>query len=201
MKGGDIPPKVTEALLVLIPKVQKPSSIRNFRPISLCNTSIKLVNNMIINRLKQVLCDLISPAQASFIPGRQSINNVVTCQEVIHSLRHTKARKGGMVLKLDLEKAYDRMEWSFFEETLRDASLPTLMIDVIMMILQQSSCRLLWNGESSDKIRPPRGLRQGDPLSPYLFVLCMERLSQWISKKVEEGRWRPLQVSRGGAPI
>lgn len=72
LQGGDFPPEVTEALLVLIPKEQKPSSIKNFRPISLCNVSVKLVNKMIVNRLKHVLSKLISPHQASFIPGRQA---------------------------------------------------------------------------------------------------------------------------------
>lgn len=75
---------------------------------------------MIINRLKEVLCDIIAPNQASFMPGRQGIDNVVICQEVIHIPRYTKSKRGRMVLKLELEKAYDMMEWKFVEETLRD---------------------------------------------------------------------------------
>lgn len=79
---------------MLIPKEQKPTSIRSFKSISLCNASIKMVTKMIVNRLKQVMSDIISPYQASFIPGRQGINNVVICQEVLHSLRYTNARRG-----------------------------------------------------------------------------------------------------------
>lgn len=170
LRGREVFEKAAEAILVLIPKEAQPPSIRSFRPITLCNVSLKIVTKMIVNRLKAVLKDIVAPNQASFIPGRQSIDNVIICQEVIHSLKYSKAKKGGMILKLDLEKAYDRMEWRFIEETLRDASLPTMMISTIMGLLQKSSCRLLWNGELTDQIRPTRGLRQGDPyLLTYLF--------------------------------
>lgn len=152
---------------------------------------------MLVNRLKEILCDIISLNQSSFIPGCQSVDNVIICQEVVHSLRYTTARKGGMVLKLDLEKAYDRLEWSFVEETLEDLGIPSKLIAVIMGMLRRSSCRLLWNGDSTEAFKPSRGLCQGDPLSPYLFVLCLERLSRWILNKVAEGRWRPVKPSRG----
>lgn len=78
---------------------------------------------MIINRLKGVWKKIISPNQASFVPRRRSIENIVVCEELIHFLQHTKASNGGFVFKLYLEKAYDRMEWRFIEDTLRDVSL------------------------------------------------------------------------------
>lgn len=170
-EGGEIPPNVNEALLVLIPKEQKATSIKNFRPISPCNVSIKLVNKMIVNRLKHVLSNLASPCQASFIPGRQSTNNVVIYLELTHSLRYTKSKKGNGA-KTKPWEGYDRMEWSFVEKTLRNASQPMQMINMIIKIIQQSSCSLLWNEERTNKIKPSRDLCQGEPLSSYLFVLC-----------------------------
>lgn len=103
-----------------------------------------------------------------------------------------------MILKLDLEKAYDRMGWSFIEEMLLDVSFPVSLINIVRDIICSSSCHILWNGECTDAIRPTRGLRQGDPLSRYLFVLCMDRLSQWIHLTVAEGVWKPIRASRGG---
>lgn len=149
---------------------------------------------MIANRLKEVLKDIISPYQSSFIPGRQSLDNVIICQEIAHTLRYSKSKKGGMILKLDLEKAYDRMDWRFVEETLRDIPLPDTMVHVIMNIIRCTSSRLIWNGELTESIKH-------DPLSPYIFVLCLERLSKWIQCKVNEGVWRPLQASRSGIKI
>lgn len=144
------------------------------------------------------MSNIISPFETYFIPGRQSVDNAVICQEVIHSLRYTKARKGGMVLKLDQERAYDKMEGGFIEETLSDAKLPDALVAVIMRIIRRSSFRPPWNGERTNVIKPSRGLRQGNPWSSYLFVLCMERFSQWIARSVEEGSWGPLWVSRNG---
>lgn len=109
LKGEEFPNEAAEALLVLIPKEEKPSSLRSFRPISLCNVSMKIVSKMIVNRLKEVMQTIISPNQSSFAPGRQSLDNTIICQELLHSLKYTKASRGGTVLKLDMEKAYDRL--------------------------------------------------------------------------------------------
>lgn len=159
MEGGDIPGEATQALLVLIPKGEHPTSIRDFRPLSLCNTVYKLVAKVIVGRLKEAWKLLISPYQASFVHGRQSIDNVILCQEFVHSMKRKKARKGSVIIKLDLEKAYDRLEWPFIEQTLIDARLLDSLVSVIMKMVTLGTCRLLWNGEVTDVIMPSKGLR------------------------------------------
>lgn len=94
LEGGMVPGEAAEVLLVLISKELKPSMIKNFMPISLCNVIFKLATKLIVNRLKRTWSEIISPNEASFIPGRQSIDNVVVCQELILSLKYTKARRG-----------------------------------------------------------------------------------------------------------
>lgn len=141
---------------------------------------------MIVNRLKEFLGDMITPNQASFVSGRQSSDNLINLPgDYAHYDLHIN--KAGMVNKMDLKKTYDRFEWRFIEETLVDASIPANMIEVIifMGMLKPSTCKLIWNGEATKAIKPSRGLRQGDSLSPYLFVMCMERLSSWCIR-----RWR-----------
>uniref|UniRef100_A0A2N9IUL5 RNase H type-1 domain-containing protein n=1 Tax=Fagus sylvatica TaxID=28930 RepID=A0A2N9IUL5_FAGSY len=94
-----------------------PESLSQFRPISLCNTVYKIVTKSIVARIRPLLSNLISPFQAAFVPGRRGIDNVIIAQELIHSLHKKKGAKGSFVVKIDLEKAYDRLEWSFIRET------------------------------------------------------------------------------------
>lgn len=162
---------------------------------------MKLATKVMTNRLKQLLKELVSPNQASFVPGRQSLDNYVICQEVVDTLRYTTARHGGMIVKIDLDKAYDMLEWSFVEGTVRDIALPEKIIDVIMSLLHRSSFKILFNGEITERIKTRHDLRQGDPLSPYLFILCLECLGHWIQHKVDVVVWRPLRASWGGMRI
>ena len=198
---GKLPENTNDALVVLIPKVTKPESITQFRPISLCNVLFKTITKAMVGRLKGIMKKLIGPAQASFIPGRLSADNIVVVQEAVHSMRRKKGRKGWMLLKLDLEKAYDRLRWDFLEDTLRAAGLSEVWVGRIMECVAGPSMCILWNGEKTEPFKPSRGLRQGDPLSPYLFVLCMERLCHLIDEAVEEKRWKPINLSRGGPQL
>lgn len=118
-----------------------------------------------------------------------------------HTLRNKKGKKGGMILKIDLEKAYDRMECPFIEETLIDVGLPKMMINVITRCVSTRSFRLLWSGDCTETIGQTRGIRQGDPLSLYLFVLCLERLAHRKQQEASNRSWRPLKASRNGPAI
>ncbi|KAG7591715.1 Zinc finger CCHC-type [Arabidopsis thaliana x Arabidopsis arenosa] len=198
---GQLPEETNDALMVLIPKVGKPETIKQFRPISLCNVLFKIITKSMVMRLKKVMPKLIGPAQSSFIPGRLSVDNIVVVQEAVHSMRRKKGRKGWMLLKLDLEKAYDRIQWDFLEDTLKAANLPDKWVSWIMSCVVGPSMTLLWNGEKTSPFKPARGLRQGDPLSPYLFVLCMERLCHQIDRAVGLKEWKPINLSRGGPTI
>lgn len=198
---GTLPEGTNDALVVLIPKVLKPESITQFRPISLCNVLFKIITKAMVGRLKSIINKLIGPAQASFIPGRLSADNIVVVQEAVHSMRRKEGRKGWMLLKLDLEKAYDRVRWDFLEDTLRAAGLSEDWVGRIMQCVSGPAMSILWNGEKSESFKPSRGLRQGDPLSPYLFVLCMERLCHLIDEAVIEKKWKPITLSRGGPKL
>ena len=108
-----VPVYLNTTHIALIPKIQGLETLSNYRPISLCNTVYKIVSKIIVARLRPYLDKLISPCQSAFIPGRKGIDNAIIAQEVIHSLNKKKGKVGYMVLKIDLEKAYDKLEWSF----------------------------------------------------------------------------------------
>ena len=97
-----------------------------------------------------------------------------------------------MAIKVDLEKAYDRLNWSFIFKTLQLAGFPIQLSRLIMECVTIVKMSILWNGEATEEFSLRREIRQGDPLSPYIFVLCIERLSHGIFQAVREGFWKPI---------
>ena len=201
LDGREFPEGLNETFLVLIPKIENAQSVTQLRPIGLCNVAYKVITKAIVHRIKPVLGKLIAPTQSSFVPGRQISDNIIIVQEMLHSMRKKKGSQGCMAIKIDLEKAYDRLRWPFIREMLLEARLPQKMIDVILNCVSLSSFSVLWNGDKTEAFTPSRGVRQGDPLSPYLFVLCMERLNHLIEDSVNKGDWKPIRACRGGPPI
>lgn len=199
--SNNIPTEINRTLIVLIPKVDQPINIRMYRPISLCPIIYKTITKIVANRLKAILSNLIGPTQTSFVPGRHITENIVVAQEIIHSMRRKKGKRGQMLIKVDLEKAYDRLSRDFIHETLREAGIPSELIHLIMNCISSVTMQVLWNGECTDYFSTSRGIRQGDPITPYVFVLCIERLSHGINRAVQSGKWTPIRLSRRGTPI
>ena len=103
-----------------------------------------------------------------------------------------------MVIKINLEKAYDRLEWSFVQDTLKLFNIPDYLVNVIMSYILSSSVAVLLNEGDLEESHPMRGIRQGNPLSPYLFIMCMEVLGFMIKDKCDSKLWDPMKASRGG---
>ncbi|GLT58567.1 hypothetical protein SLA2020_314490 [Shorea laevis] len=196
-----IPADWNECLITLIPKIKAPETVQQFRPIALCNTSYKIVSKILVNRIKPVLDTMISPCQASFIPGRKGIDNVLILQELVHSFSKRKGRVGDMVVKLDLEKAYDRLEWSFIREALTYFKFPPKFISLVMSCVSSTTISILVNGNRTDALLPSRGIRQGDPISPYLFILCMEYLSIKLTNDMAAGKWKGSKAGKRGPTL
>lgn len=197
-KNINLPSDLNSTLLVLIPKLENPTSLRMYRHISLCNVTYKTITKIIANILQTILHQLVGPHQTSFVPGRYIMKNIVVAQDIVHSMRKKTGPRGFMAIKVDLEKAYDRLSWEFINETLSEARIPPELIQVIMACITSTSMRVLWKGETTDTFIPSRGICQGDPLSPYIFVLCIEHLSHGILNAVDAGKWRPITLARNG---
>ena len=130
--------------IVLIPKIQCPESINNYRPISLCNSVYKIITKIIVGRLRPYLDKLIGPCQRAFVLGRRGVDNTIIVQELIHTMGKTKGRGGYMALKIDLEKAYDKLEWSFIRDMLICFNLPRNLIELIMSCISSVTTSLLF---------------------------------------------------------
>ena len=136
-----VPKYLNKTHIVLIPKIQGPESIGNYRPISLCN----VVYEIIVARLKPHLDSLISPYQAAFVPGRRRADNAIIVQELVHTISRMKRSRGAMAIKVDLKKEYDRIEWSFIKEMLIKFNVPQKLTELIISCVTSVSTVVLFN--------------------------------------------------------
>ncbi|OMO86377.1 reverse transcriptase [Corchorus capsularis] len=188
-------------LICLVPKTLSADNIRLFRPISLGNTCYKVVTKILANRLKNCLKELINPVQGAFLPGRRASDNIIIVQEALNSAYYSQAKDGWVCIKIDLEKAFDRLEWGFIREMLFFFGFPEPFIALIISCISNPNLSVLINGTTSESFVASRGIRQGDPISPYLFILSMEYLSLMIENEVNSHNWNPILVGRGGPRI
>ena len=148
LNGHAIPPSMNHTFVTLIPKKQKPDSIIDFRPISLCNVSYKLVKKAISNRLKGILSSIISESQAAFTPGRLITNNILIAFEIFHAMKGDTSARGTMAIKLDMAKAYNRVEWPFLSNIMIRMGLRAAWVELVMKCVKSTSFSFLINGES-----------------------------------------------------
>jgi len=126
---------------------------------------------------------LISPLQSAFIPGRSIHDSILLTHEIIYKYKRTTGKSAWVVLKLDMEKIYDRIERDFIHNYLKVFGFHDIWIKWIMECITSVSYSLLINNEPTGFIKPSRGIRQGDPLSPYIFIMCMELLANNLIKE------------------
>ena len=179
--------------LTLIPKEIGSEDPGKFRPIALCNVIYKIITKVIANRLRPLLPILISPEQAGFVEGRQILDGIILVHEVIHSLKQDKTP--GMLLKLDLSKAYDKLNWDFLKGILRSFGFEERWIRWISNLVSSTFFSILVNGTPSQPFPASRGIRQGDPLSPFLFIIIAEGLGRMLRNMQTTGQIRGLKIS------
>lgn len=196
LKGDDSPADINQTFIILIPKVQNPTSLSQFRPISLCNVVCKIASKVLANRLKKILPEIISEEQSASVPGRVITDNVITAYECLHFMKSNISKKNShCALKLDMQKAYDRLEWTYLEAIMKKLGIADSFVDTVMKGVRSVSFTVLFNGASTNNFRPTRGIRQGDPLSPYLFLLAGEGLSCLLKNAMARGELTGIQIA------
>ncbi|XP_019175768.1 PREDICTED: uncharacterized protein LOC109171094 [Ipomoea nil] len=180
-----LPARANDTFVMLVPKKVAPESMKDLRPIALCNVLYKIVSKMCANRMKTLLDGIISLAQSAFVLGRLITDNIMLGYEAHHYLkRKTQGRDGVAALKIDMSKAYNR-DW----------------VDIIYETISSVNYHVLHEQRKLGPIKLRRGLQQGDPLSPYLFLLVAEGLSALIDNRMRRGLLHGITIARGAPSI
>ncbi|KAL2223817.1 UNVERIFIED_CONTAM: hypothetical protein Sindi_2945400 [Sesamum indicum] len=182
---GKLLKQVNSTILALIPKVHTPMSVNDFRPISCCNVLYKIIAKLLVQKISVLLDKIVSPCQTAFIPGRSIGDNIMLAQELFS--RYNQMRlPPRCALKVDIRKAYDTVEWDFLLAVLQLFGFPPTFTRWIEECVTTTSFSIGLNGKPHGFFAGARGLRQGDPLSPYLFVLVMEALHLGFLQRIDQ---------------
>ena len=202
LNTASFPSQLNHTYISLIPKIKNPELVSDFRPISLCNVFYKKFSKVLANRLKRVLPHIISEHQSAFTKSCLISDNILVAFETLHSMQsHRSGTEGFMAVKLDMSKVYDRVEWPYLEAVMRRMGFTKKWINLMMLCMKTVTYSILVNGEPQGLIRTTRGIRQGDPLSPFLFLLCTEGLHGLISQAATEGELHGFSLCRRGPKL
>ncbi|XP_074265867.1 uncharacterized protein LOC141588319 [Silene latifolia] len=185
--------KINATTITLIPKLDRPTSVKHFRPISCCNVLYKAISKIMCNRLAAILPDIISKNQGAFVKGRSILENILICQDLVR-LYNRSMVSPRCLFKLDLQKAYDSIEWQFVAQMMDALNFPSKFKNWVMCCISSPTYSLSLNGAQFGYFEGKRGLRQGDPISPLIFCVCMEYLSRVLDYATNRWyfRYHPL---------
>ena len=193
--GEQLPQEFNEGVVALLPKTEAEApQVGHFRPITLLNLDYKILAGVIATRIKVTLPSLVHETQTGFVPARQIFENISFNRDLIDWSKHSN--KKAYLAFLDFEKAFDRVDWRFRDAVLQRMGFPISLIGMINSLYHNASVRLNINGKLSPMIRQGRGVRQGCPMSPFIFALFVEPLGELLRDHAAEfGVMLPLTRS------
>lgn len=196
---GKLVKGLNSSFITLIPKKQSPQTLDDFRPISLINCLYKIIAKCLANRLRSVMDTIISSTQTTFIGGRNIFDSIMACNEMLHSMKQN--RSGSFAFKVDFEKAFDCVQWDFLFQMMDRMGFGQRWIQWISQCLKTASVSVLINGSPTKEFHMSRGLRQGDSLSPFLFLIVAEGLHLLVEEAKRKNLLSGILVGNSGLSV
>ncbi|GJV61243.1 RNA-directed DNA polymerase, eukaryota [Tanacetum coccineum] len=192
-ENGHIPRGCNASFIALIPKIHDAKIVKDFRPISLIGSIYKIITKILANRLCNVLPCLISEVQSAFVSNRNILDGPFILDELLQWCKHK--RKRAMIFKVDFEKAFDSVKWDYLIDTLRAFGFGQKWCSWINGCFETATGSVLVNGSPTSEFQFHRGLKQGDPISPFLFILIMETLHLSFKRVIEANLFKVESVA------
>ncbi|GJW56265.1 RNA-directed DNA polymerase, eukaryota [Tanacetum coccineum] len=190
--SSKFPPGCNSSFITLIPKKLEAKVVKDFRPISLIGSFYKIVAKILANRLSLVMSDLISEVQSAFVSKRQILDGPFILNELISWCKYHKIK--AMIFKADFEKAFDSVRWDYLDGILSNFGFGVKWRGWIQGCLNSAMGSILVNGSPSSEFKFHKGLKQGDPLSPFLFILVMESLHISFNNILNAGLYKGIRI-------
>ncbi|GJZ58056.1 RNA-directed DNA polymerase, eukaryota [Tanacetum coccineum] len=180
------------SFIALIPKVSDAKMVKDFRPISLVGSLYKIIAKLLANHLVHVLGDIVNEVQYAFVANRQILDGPFILNELLQWCKSKK--KQSLIFKVDFEKAYNSVRWDFLDDVLKKFGFGAKWRGWIQSCLRSSRCSIMVNGSPTEEFQVYKGLKQGDPLSPLLFILVMESLHISFQRVVDAGIFKGIAI-------
>ncbi|GKV50261.1 hypothetical protein SLEP1_g56973 [Rubroshorea leprosula] len=192
--NGKLVRGLNSSFIALIPKKLNVGGLKDYRPISLLGCVYKLLAKVLANRLKFVVAEIVSKTQSAFVGGRQLVDSVLVLNEVVEEIKRKK--QPAFVFKADFEKAYDCVDWSFLDWMMESFGFGSKWRGWIRECLSTARISILVNGSPTKEFEMGKGLRQGDPLSPFLFLMIAEGLQGLVKRAVKEEMLHGIEIGK-----
>ncbi|GKD16416.1 putative RNA-directed DNA polymerase, eukaryota, reverse transcriptase zinc-binding domain protein [Tanacetum coccineum] len=197
--NGFIPRGCNSSFIALVPKVQDALHISDFRPISLIGCQYKVIAKVLANRLLQVVNSVVSEVQSAYIKGRQIIDRPLMVNEIINWA--SKKNKQLFLFKVDFEKAFESLDWRFLDHTMDQMGFSLKWRNWIKGCLNSAYGSVIVNGSPTKEFKINKGLRQGDPLSPFLFIIAVEALHVSLQEAKSKGIFEGVNIGSDNVNI
>ena len=196
-----LPQGIKKTNIVLIPKKVTCSTPMDYRPISLCNVVYKIIAKSLSLKLQPYMPTCINSSQYAFVKGRRITENIIIAHEIFHTFNQKKWNDCAFMLKLDLAKAFDRLEWIFIKQAMYRMGFDRYFIELVSACIEWPTFSVIINGEAFGNFQSSRGIRQGCPLSPYLFIIAINELICRLQDAVTTGAISGIRLTPQTPPI